>query len=307
MIVLSVKRLRRPGSSRASSSELSSARIALPLAVECSGKLEPTTETARRRCRPGDLVHEAGVVAVEDGAVDGLAEGVEEALHVRPQLAPELAAAGGEPADLGTEHHAPVGRGGRQQALGGERADDPVGARAREADAFGELRQAEALRLVVERPQDLGHPRDHLDARAAGTGRRPLSWSSVVSTCVFGASHDTRRTVSDGYRDNNSGARWTVVLRRLGRVAPVLPVSRQRGQAWHGAHLTGTQFSSRLVSDRGRLFLRARHPATSDRRQNAALSPRRGVQQVVLVPHVDVVPAVYACACAESSGVTDDG
>lgn len=154
---------------------------------------------------PGNLVDEAHVIAVEDRAVDGLLEVVEEALHIGAEFPPELTPARGEPTDLGTEQNASVGGSGSQQPLRSQRADDSMRARAREADTLGELREAEPLWLVLERSQDVRYAGDNLDTALTRARRRPFGRCRLARLGLFdvGPSRHARRSLLNLGTDDN--------------------------------------------------------------------------------------------------------
>lgn len=143
------------GSILAATSAGYAARIARPLAEQCSGKVVP--------CR--DAVDHPDMRAVQHRAVHGLADLVEDAAHVRLDGGPQVGlAGGGEPGELGPDAD-PSGRGGGgDQAVGRQRGNDPVDGGPGKPDLVRELGQAESLVLAVQRAQHLANTRDDLDS-----------------------------------------------------------------------------------------------------------------------------------------------
>jgi hypothetical protein len=95
------------------------------------------------------------VVAVKDRQVDGLVDALGEPLQVRADLLPQLAERRRrQPGQPWPETHAARGRHRHQEALGGQRLDDPVHGRARKPDPLGDLGEAQASRRGLERRED---------------------------------------------------------------------------------------------------------------------------------------------------------
>jgi hypothetical protein len=110
-----------------------------------------------------DLLDAALEIPFDHRADDRLVELAKQPLHVGQHFLGDLAAAVGQPRELGAEPDPARRRGGRKQALAHEGGDEPLDRGARQPDALGDLGQAQAVRLAVQRAQHLGCALDHLD------------------------------------------------------------------------------------------------------------------------------------------------
>ena len=118
--------------------------------------------------------------------------------------------------------------------------------------ADGELREAESLRLAVERPQNLGHPGDDLNPAAVrglpvSRYRRFRSFQGLARSVPCCETHTTPRC--------GDAARARRHDHHTGRGRRTVSAGRTQCPAWRsgasGSHLTPAGLSSSLVSTGG--------------------------------------------------------
>src|SRR6185312_16385233 len=142
--------------------ELGEIGLAIRRAIERKGLANGRHGT--QPMRPDDLVDENEMVFLYGREIDRLIELVREPDQKRARKRDEVGACRGrQPQNGRAQANSPGRRSGDEQLFRRQRGDDALYRRAGESDPLGDLTEAQAGRLLLERPQDRRSAGDDLD------------------------------------------------------------------------------------------------------------------------------------------------